>query len=167
MSIKRSREPRQITGPMVLAGMIAFFAVVFAVNGVFAWLALSSFPGVDTPDAYRKGVNYSETLAADRAQRALGWLTSVEWRDGGTARGTLVLRISDADGAAVSGVSAGVTLRRPVTEKADRRATLAETAPGTYEAAVVLPGAGNWDAVIEIARDGAALYRLRERIVVP
>ena len=38
-----STEPRQLTGRMVLAMIVAFFAVIIGVNGFMAHEALSTF----------------------------------------------------------------------------------------------------------------------------
>ena len=43
---------RRITGRMVLVGLLTFFGVVFAVNGVFVYFALDSWPGLTTEAAY-------------------------------------------------------------------------------------------------------------------
>ena len=35
--------------------------------------ALTTFGGVETPDAYRKGLAYNQRIAAEEAQAGLGW----------------------------------------------------------------------------------------------
>lgn len=159
--------PRRITGRMVLIAMVAFFAVVIAVNGVFLYLALDSFPGLETEDSYRKGLAHDERLAAEQAQRALGWRPQVSWRATGAARGRFELRLTGADGQPLTGRGVRLSLRRPVHAGDDLMVPLAENAPGHYLADITLPGPGNWEAVVTIARPGAPDYRHRQRIIVP
>ncbi|PIR34034.1 MAG: hypothetical protein COV36_01470 [Alphaproteobacteria bacterium CG11_big_fil_rev_8_21_14_0_20_44_7] len=42
--------------------IVAFFAVIFAVNAVFVYLATSTHTGVVTEDAYEKGLDYNKTI---------------------------------------------------------------------------------------------------------
>ena len=45
----------ELTGRHVIIILLSVFGVVFAVNGLFAYYAVSGFPGVETKDAYRGG----------------------------------------------------------------------------------------------------------------
>lgn len=156
-----------ITGRKVLIGFVAFFAVVFVVNGIFIALSLVSFPGVETENAYRRGLAYDETLAADAAQRARGWRVSADWQGTGAGRGRLLVRAIDRDGGPLSGLAATAELRRAVHAGADRRATLTEVAAATYAADLALPAPGNWQLTVRLARPGLPDYLLRRKIVVP
>ena len=61
----------EIRGRHVLIGFIVFFGLIFLVNGVFLYYALTTFGGGETSNPYRKGLHYNETLAeAARAGRA-------------------------------------------------------------------------------------------------
>ena len=42
------RHPREVTGRIVLVGLVAFFAAVAGVIGVMIWAAVSTFGGVET-----------------------------------------------------------------------------------------------------------------------
>ena len=78
--------PRRLTGRQVLWILVAAFGVVFAVNGMMAWLAEKSFPGLVSNDAYREGLEYNRTIAARQAQAALGWQADVEVTGSGDRR---------------------------------------------------------------------------------
>lgn len=160
-------RPRRITGRMVLIGMVVFFGVVVAVNGVFLYLALRSFPGLESETPYRKGLAHDEELKAERAQQALGWRVTLAWQGAGPAQGRLEVSLADAAGQPLSARAVRLFLRRPVHAADDIHLPLAERAPGHYSADVILPGAGNWEAIVTIARPGAADYRHRQRIIVP
>ena len=89
----------RITGRMVFFGLVAFFGLIAAVNGVFMFYALDTFPGLTTEDSYKKGIVYNRTLDDAEAQRRLGWNSSV----GLGADGMLTVTMTDKIGAPLSG----------------------------------------------------------------
>jgi nitrogen fixation protein FixH len=163
MSARSGAATRVWTGRKVFLAFVAFFAVVIAVNGIFVVLSLDSFPGVETEDAYRKGIAYDRVLDADAAQRALGWRVEAAWRTAGPARGRIVAQARDRNGSLITGLAASVILRRPVRADEDRSVTLNEDSPGVYGAEITLPGAGNWEAEVRLGPE----FILRQRIIVP
>ena len=64
---------RQLTGRMVLACLIAFFAVIFIVNGIMIRAAISTFGGVETASSYQAGLSFARDAEAARAQDARHW----------------------------------------------------------------------------------------------
>lgn len=158
---------RPITGRKVLVALVAFFGVVIVVNGLFIFLSLDSFPGVETEDAYRKGLAYDRELADGAAQRARGWTVSIAWQAAGPARGHLAVAARGRDGEPIGALAVKVVFRRPIHAGEDREVALVEVGPGIYRADVVLPGPGNWEAVTRLSRAGLPDYVLRERLVVP
>ena len=67
------RPPREVTGRMVLVGLVAFFAAVAGVNAVMIWAAVSTFGGVETESSYQAGLAFARETAAVAAQDALHW----------------------------------------------------------------------------------------------
>ena len=61
----------EIKGKHVLFAMLSFFGVILVVNGVFTYFALSTFTGVSTDDAYRRGRAYNQTIEAAMEDQAL------------------------------------------------------------------------------------------------
>ena len=53
--------------------LVIFFIVIFIVNGFFVYFATNSFTGLETKDAYNKGLAYNETLIKKNEQEKLGW----------------------------------------------------------------------------------------------
>ena len=49
-------KPGGIRGGHVLAAMLAFFAVIIVADTTLIYRALTTFGGVDNPNAYRQGV---------------------------------------------------------------------------------------------------------------
>jgi hypothetical protein len=73
IEMERTRSPRRWTGRMILLTLLAFFGVVFAVNGVLIHEALSTFGGVDTESAYQAGRMFEQDVAMAKAQDARQW----------------------------------------------------------------------------------------------
>lgn len=155
---------RPITGRHVLIAVVAFFAAVSAVNGVMIWLALDTHPGQVNANPYREGLEYNQTLAAQRAQRALGWRVDVAVAAGAHAH-RIDASFRDRDGRAIRGLEIVARLVRPVAQDADRETKLRETAPGAYRGTVDLPAPGNWHLVVEAARGGDAPVWHMERVL--
>jgi nitrogen fixation protein FixH len=95
-----------ITGRHVLYAMLIFFGVIFVVNGVFIYLARSTFTGVSTEDAYHKGLAYNDVIRAAGSQHTLGWQAVDAGRrasgDVSGSRGSAFARIDGAGGGASS-----------------------------------------------------------------
>src|SRR6478609_9076666 len=122
----------RLKGWHVLASLLAFFGVVFAVNFTMMGLAISTFSGLERASPYQDGLHYNSEIEAARLQDAQGWKVDARLlRDAdGVARMTVDAR--DADGAALPGLEGTVVLERPADRREDVRGTLAATAPGRY-----------------------------------
>ena len=70
------RRSRELTGRHVLVGLLVFFGVVFAVNGVLVRAAISTFGGVETASSYKAGLRYEHEVAVAERQDALHWQVS-------------------------------------------------------------------------------------------
>lgn len=157
--------PRKgITGWHVLAALLGFFITVTSVNGVMIYQALKTFGGIETKDAYRQGVAYNTRIEQEAAQARLGWADTVSLTP---TNDRVSLTLTGHDGAPVRGLAIKATLGRPATNKYDQSLTLAEAAPGTYEATVIALATGSWTITIEAANDkGEAIYTVRRRLWV-
>lgn len=136
----------KLTGRRVLALFAGFFIVVFGMNGLMVFQALSTFDGVEVEGAYQKGRAYNHVLDRMEAQEKLGWTAAIEAAPlgGPGQRTSLSVSFADASGAPLEGLAVHGTFWRPVTAGEDRRMDLAETAPGAYAAVFDLAHAGNW-----------------------
>jgi nitrogen fixation protein FixH len=158
-------EREGLQGRHVLLVLCVFFGVMFLVNGIFVYAALTTFSGGDTSDPYRKGLNYNATLKADERQAERGWQTDLAY-DAKTRR--LQLSFVGKDAAPISGLNIRAKLSRPVTDKEDRHIVLAETSKGVYAAAIDLPP-GLW-ILSASSRTSAGypggVYRLKRRLII-
>lgn len=154
-------SPARLTGRHVLAILVAFFGVVFAVNGVFLTLALSTHTGLVANEPYVKGLHYNDRIAAEVAQEQLGWIVDVGQL---SSEGRISVSVTSAAGP-VRGLKAVAALGRPSTANDDRKLVLGEGAPGTYGATTAKLAAGAWLLDVELRRDpGSDVYRLRRRL---
>lgn len=152
-----------LTGRRVLAIILGFFATVFAVNIVMVWLAVDSFPGLVSRDAYREGLAWNRTLDAKRAQDRLGWRVAVGLTGTGLAR-SVAAEFRDRAGVPLSGMAVTARLIRPVVQGHDLTLTLTETAPGRYTAPVALPFAGNWRLAVEAGSGKETVWRMERSL---
>jgi nitrogen fixation protein FixH len=154
-----------IEGRHVLMGLIGFFGVMLLANGLFLYFAVATFSGGDTSNAYRKGLNYNETLEAAERQAERGWQTEVQYDD---KSGRLQLSFLDKTAAPVTGLDVGAEISRPATNREDRSVRLKEVSHGVYAADVALTP-GLWVISIASREAGtarAASYRWKRRLFV-
>ncbi|WP_045838010.1 FixH family protein [Hyphomicrobium sp. 99] len=153
-----------INGWHVLFGMIAFFLIVTAVDGVMIYKAVSTFGG-DTPDAYRTGLLYNQRIAEERRQDERGWTESTKF-DGRT--GTFSVTLKDHAGHGVDGLQITGTIGRPATDIADHNLVLTAAGGGTYSTVVPNLSEGTWDiSLVASQGDGAQrsiVYRAKARL---
>jgi nitrogen fixation protein FixH len=157
------REPREVTGRMVLASVVAFFAVIVAVNMIMATLAVSTFGGVETKNAYQAGLSFSREIASARAQAARDWHVDAKlspWTPEGV---TIDVAAQDANRRSISGVEVEVTFIHPANRRQDVAVKLSPIAAGAYRGRVEV-SPGHWDLVVEVAKDGERLFRSKNRV---
>lgn len=155
----------QITGRHVLLAALAFFLTVTAVNGLMMFKAITTFGGLDTPDAYRKGLAYNQRIAASEAQMQMGWTEAISLDK---ARNVLSVVLTDRDGSAINDLNVTAKIGRPATNVFDAEVLLEAQGNGRYEVAATELGAGTWTVDIS-ARYGAGdksaiVYQSKARI---
>ncbi|MBI1385135.1 MAG: hypothetical protein GC150_09515 [Rhizobiales bacterium] len=165
MSAATTRNGRefQLTGRHVLYAFIAFFGVMMGANGVFLYYAISTFTGVETSDAYRKGLAYDTRIAEARLADGLGWGAALS-REGDR----LVVTVRKSDGGPVSGLLLEASVGRGPTDRFDASIGFEETDLGRYESQPIVLAAGSWIVAVEGRPAGqgadAASLKLKERL---
>ena len=140
------RQGKELKGWHVLLWMLGFFGIVFAVNSVFLYQALTSFPGEDVKKSYVQGLNYNQTLEARAVQATLGWRAEI-----GLDGDTIILNLEDKRGDKLPGLAIIGELRRRTTQQADQILTFkAGGIRGDYLAATDGLAAGQWDVRINV-----------------
>jgi len=152
--------------PLVIVGA---FAVIIPVNLTMAYFATSTFTGLETKDAYLKGIAYNQNLAMAKAQKELGWkvetsLAAVPDQPGPTAK--IVVRYTDRDGKPVEGLDVNALVIRPTTAGHDHQIHLDPMGQGSYGGVYPLPLKGQWSFDIAATGDSVA-YQYEKRVVIP
>jgi nitrogen fixation protein FixH len=152
----------RLTGWHVLAIVTTFFGIVIAVDVVMAVQAYRTFSGEVADDPYQAGLLYNRTLAARRAQAALGWSADIAMIAGGDLR----LTIKDRAGQPVDGLQVRAVLERPATEAGREQLVFRPSAAGTYDAkAGHLSGA--WDVHVTASDKAGHPFEAEERFLWP
>lgn len=156
------RPPGAIRGIHVLVAMLAFFGVIFVVNGYFLYQALATNTGVVALEPYRKGLAYNARIAADEEQSALGLSGELKI----AADGQVVFDARDRSGTPLSGSIVRVMVGRPSNARFDRHVELIANESGMFTGSVGSLESGTWLAAVEIREFGSnkTIYRARNRL---
>ncbi len=162
--METGRPPRRWTGWTILFALLGFFGVIFAVNGLMMYEALSTLSGVDTDSAYQAGLMYEQAVATARAQDARHWQVDAKLTPASDGE-RLDVKARDATGQPLVGMQASVIFERPTDRRLDRSVVLVEDAAGRFHGNAD-GAAGPWDVVIELTRHGEQLFRSKNRVVL-
>ncbi len=131
---KHSNKQKTLTGYHVAAMMVAFFAVILAVNITMAWFASSSWTGLVVKNSYVASQQYNEKIEAARKQQALGWRLKFEYSDG-----LLSFYLVDDKNNPVIIENLTASIGRPVSQVDDISVNLVYIGQGRYQSKVSLP----------------------------
>ncbi|MGE0754327.1 MAG: FixH family protein [Alphaproteobacteria bacterium] len=140
---------------------VVFFLLLFILDGIFVYLALSSHRGVVTEQAYQKGLQYNETVEAANQQAALGWQGAITHENG-----AVLFALRDAQETPISKARVTAYFSRPTQAGSDFSLTLDSLQKGLYGKTVSFPVKGQWDVKI-VATWNQQQYQQRRRILVP
>jgi nitrogen fixation protein FixH len=148
------------------AAVVAVLAITVGANAWLVWKAREPNGAVIEPDYYRKAVAWDSLAARQGRSDALRWSAdaSIGPAAGGLARVRATL--ADSLGAPVAGAVVGLEAIHNLAGATRIRATLAETAPGVYEADAGLDRPGLWELHLTATR-GADVFLARLRRDAP
>jgi len=132
-----------LTGRHVLIAIVTFFAIIFAVNGVFLYYAMESWPGLTTDHAYVEGLEYNKVLEAAEDQNLRGWHSEIAV-EGETGARQVVVRLTDGSTQPLTGLAVELSVQRPVGDTPAMVLSAREIAPGVYRAEPADLGDGRW-----------------------
>jgi len=155
---------KPITGRTVLIGMVAFFGVVIAVNLVFVYFALSTWPGLTTQHAFEEGRDYNQTLESAARQEAMGWHSRVGLGAPTPKGRVLTLVMTGPDGKPLTGMKVTAVLSRPVGEGLTVDTAMDEERPGLYGALVRLSALGRWEVLIKVQAEDGRSYHMQHEV---
>lgn len=140
---------------------VAFFVVVIAVNAMFLMFALDSHSGVVRDDAYRHGLAYNDIIAADEAQKRLGWTARVDLMDGHR----VAFELLDANGQPMEGADVRLRARFTAQDGADITMFMRPLGHGRYAAEPTWSRIGQYDVFVDVTWD-QQVYQHRDRLTV-
>ena len=129
---------------------VAFFAVVVGALVIFAWIAVTTEPGLVTKDAYQKGLNYDQIIAASDAAAEIPWQASIAVQRQGDSV-NLAVTIHDDRNSPITDVDVEAWWIRPTQDKQDQHWKMTEQNKGLFVANGSLPMKGAWDVHITAA----------------
>lgn len=147
------------TGRHMLMIMIAFFAVIIAVNVTMATVAGTSWTGFVVRNSYVASQEFNGRVAAARAQARLGWNATL-LIEGGVAR----LAIVDREGLAVPIRAVSLALRNPASDRKDSTVLLEWTKDG-FRAPVEIAD-GQWVVEIQAGMADGGVWRDTRRMLL-
>jgi nitrogen fixation protein FixH len=142
-ALTSARRPFEIRGCHVLMALLGFFALVIAVNVSFAVIAVRSFPGEDVRRSYLQGLSYNETIAARRAQAALGWSATARMA-GEAEAASVVVELRSRTGEPIDTATVTGVLRWPTDARRDRTLVFENAGAGHYAAPAGALPPGRW-----------------------
>ncbi len=144
----------ELTGRHVAMIFIGFFGTIFAVNGLLAYKAISTFPGLEVKNGYIASQEFNRRLAD---QTRLGWKIWADERDG-----QVILSITGRDGAPVEVADLTAIVGRATEERED--VTPDFRFDGTVYVAPLELAGGNWNIrMVAHAQDGT---EFRQRVIL-
>jgi nitrogen fixation protein FixH len=144
---------------------IGGFLVVIAVNATLIFFAEDTFSGLETENAYERGLDYNTTLAAETAQKRLGWQYRAAISDVADGQRTLSVRMTDQSGNPLDGLKVQAYLVRPSNDGMDVSLAPKSAGDGRYTAQFALPAPGQWELRL-VARRGDVAWQQSERLFV-
>ena len=157
---------KELTGKHVLIMLITFFGVVFSMSGLLIYQAETSWTGLETFDAFRKGIKYNQQLSESERQNHRGWSMNIKHEK--RASGGLSLRAvpRDRGGETLSGLRITALMKRPTHEGIDQSIQLKETGLGVYTGQFDKLQLGKWYLYITARRGTRVMFRSKNRFIM-
>ena len=159
------KPPRELTGAKVLLWLVAFFAVVFIVNGVMVRAAISTFGGGDTISSYKAGLQFEHEVGVAERQAARHWQVAGHLARDGAGEAVLEVTARDAQGAPLSGLTADARLMHPADDRLDHVIPVRELAAGVFHGATAAHS-GQWELIVDLYRGQERVFRSRSRVTL-
>jgi nitrogen fixation protein FixH len=135
------------------------------VNAALIFFSVNSFTGLTTTEPYTKGLRFNDQIREAEVYKRLGWHVAARFSPVEARRGTIEVKLTDRNGAALTGAEVSVEFSRPVEKDRDFTLTLRSHGGGRYSADAEFPLAGIWDVKYRIAR-GSETLKARDRLQV-
>lgn len=162
-----SNPNKTLTGKHVLLMFLAFFGVIFAVNGIFLSKAITSFPGETSKKSYLQGIHYNDTLDEKRIQALTGWRAEVGVVSSDDSIPLLVARLYDKNNVPLSDLTVDAELIQHSGKHTALEANLNVSAKGEYSLTLEKLNAGRWTAHIHAQSIDGHKFEATKEVVIP
>jgi len=159
----KKKQPGELTGGKVLLWLVAFFGIVFIVNGVMVRAAISTFGGVETLSSYQAGLQFEQEVGLVERQDALHWQVSGTLKRDSVGVAVLDLTARDAQGAPLAGLTADARLAHPADDRLDHVMAIQSVAAGVFHG-VAAAQPGQWELIVDLYRGDQRVFRSRSRV---
>ena len=139
------------------------FVVIIAVNTIMIVLAVRTFSGLETNNAYDQGLGYNTTLAEAAQNEKLGWHAAITFTPVGSDTRRIQVTMTDAGGIPLPDLDLKAVLVRPTNAGLDEVVQLTPLDRGRYQASFKPSALGNWDLRLRAERAGTK-WQHNERI---
>lgn len=143
---------RQFTGRHMAGILVAFFAVIIAVNVLMARFAISTFGGEVVENSYVASQHFNRWLDEAASERAQGATAEIRRAHDGH----IVVRLSGSQPATVTALA-----RHPLGRLTDREIAFTPAEAGTFVSREILP-AGRWRLRLTVTAPGRTWRTERE-----
>jgi nitrogen fixation protein FixH len=143
---------------------IIFFAVIFAVDFTYIYIAKKSWRGVYTKNAYQKGLQYNQILKQREQQKELGWLMKFNFEQLPENIILVTVNLIDKEGRSIKGAKLNAKILRPIQEGLDFTQDFKEI-NNSYQAKIKFPLLGQWEVQFK-AKKGDNIIEKTKRYVV-
>ncbi len=160
---KNSRDARK-DSRLVLTILFTFFAVVFAINFLYIYLAQKTWTGVWTQNSYQKGLEYNKTLEYVKHQKELGWKFAIKYANSAPNMGELQVCLFDKKSQKIVDAKLVVKIVRPTQEGLDFSQNLLPQ-DGCYFARINFPLKGQWVLEVQGFKGDDVLQEVKKYVV--
>lgn len=157
-AVPASNQPRgnhpQRKALWIPAIFVLAFVVIIAVNTIMVVLAVKTFSGLETNNAYDQGLGYNTTLAEAAQNDKLGWHAAIIFSPENADTRTIQVTMTDATGTPLPDLNVKAILVRPTNAGLDEVVQLKPLDHGRYEASFKPSALGNWDVRLRVEHGG-------------
>ena len=156
----------RLKGTHVLFIMLAFFSVIFAVNGVFLYYALTTHPGEQVEKSYLQGLSFNDTLERRAEQAALGWHASAGIVPHTSGADQFLVEYVDDNDVPLQALDVVTVLSQPGSDTNAFTLEMTHLGEGRYASPSLSLCKGNWNAsVIALTPDGTPFELVKPLIL--
>ncbi len=136
-----------------------FFGVVFSVNAVLIYFAVTSWVGLESTNSYTKSPQHNKVISENMHAKNLGWKFYLSAQKNGEGKILIKAKVTDRFGVDIIG-KVSAKLLRPTFSGYDETIILTNK-NGYYSSLATLRASGQWDIEITMISNGEVIKARR------